>query len=554
MQNNLNPDIIMSNDDLSVGADTNVDNYSIEELLAILELDDPNEQDIVDVSNSYIQRFQYEQPNTVFASFFTNIQRKLVQYIRDIKTQIVQQASGAPVLVTPASRDIGIPNPRDHMDEDAEVYGEGPMPMSRKTVPVNNVFDTKIAQDKLNPNLENVTSRVIVLDSQYRQMDGSVSASSTDYTADLSETLNNVISLRLFSIQIPFTWYLIDVAYGNTCMWVTNSGNTFLVEIDSGNYSASDLCVALNAAFVQAGFVVSSASGVATYSASSGKVTLSLGGTVDPSGNIIYGIAEGANAEPSSPYITFFDFSRKLKCKEGCASATLCFDRSLGWTLGFRLHTFPIYSTGNVGTAVVNVSGPKYFILILDDFNQNHINNGVVNIAEYSSRLSLPSYYSPDYPITCVPNVGGVDELSALQAKALGVNINNLAGLVLDNTYISTTVTPVMLPSAPRTLTQAQIYTINEIIKNREKSISYRGKPPSSSDALAIIPLKVNGLRFGDVYVELGGSLQDNKRIYFGPVNIERMRVRLVDDKGYTVNLNGGDWAFTLISENLYQY
>jgi len=554
MQNNLSPNNIEFDDEDVVGfdgVDTNVNNYSIEELLAILELDDPTEQDIVDVSNSYIQRFQYEQPNTLFASFFSNIQRKLVQYIRDIQAQIVQQEAVGP-LVTPPTNNA-TPDPREHIDDEAEVFGNSQMPMARKTVPVNNVFDTKIAQDKLNPNLENVTSRVVVLDSQYRQMDGSVSASSTDYTADLSETLNNVISLRLFSIQIPFTWYVIDVAYGNTCMWLTNNGNTFLIEIESGNYSAADLCTALNAAFVDAGFAVTSPTGVATYNASSGKVTFSLGGTVDPSGNIIYGIAYGSVAESNSPYITFFDFTRKLKCKQGCAT-TSYFDRSLGWALGFRLHTFPIYSTGNVGTAVLNLSGPKYFILIVDDFNQNHINNGVVNIAEYSSRISLPSYYSPDYPITCVTNPAGVDDLNELQANALGVNINNLAGLVLDNTYMSTTVTPVLLPSAPRTLTQAQIYTINEIIKNREKTISYRGKPPSSSDALAIVPLKVNGLRFGDVYVELGGSLQDNKRVYFGPVNIERLRVRLVDDKGYTVNLNGSDWAFTLICENLYQY
>ena len=56
------------------------------------------------------------------------------------------------------------------------------------------------------------------------------------------------------------------------------------------------------------------------------------------------------------------------------------------------------------------------------------------------------------------------------------------------------------------------------------------------------------------MYIEFGGSLQDNKRIYFGPVNIERMRVKLMDDKGNTVNMNGADWSVTLISENLYQY
>jgi hypothetical protein len=56
------------------------------------------------------------------------------------------------------------------------------------------------------------------------------------------------------------------------------------------------------------------------------------------------------------------------------------------------------------------------------------------------------------------------------------------------------------------------------------------------------------------MYVDFSGSLQDNPRIYFGPVNIDRLRVRLVDDMGRTVNLHGVDWSITLISENLYQY
>ena len=49
-------------------------------------------------------------------------------------------------------------------------------------------------------------------------------------------------------------------------------------------------------------------------------------------------------------------------------------------------------------------------------------------------------------------------------------------------------------------------------------------------------------------------SLQENKRVYFGPVNLVRMRVTLIDDMGNIVNLNGADWNITLISEILYQY
>jgi hypothetical protein len=112
---------------------------------------------------------------------------------------------------------------------------------------------------------------------------------------------------------------------------------------------------------------------------------------------------------------------------------------------------------------------------------------------------------------------------------------------------------PVVLPSAPRTLTQAQLYTINEINKNQFQT-NYRAKAPTSSDILAIIPVKTSGLQTGNVLVELTGSLQDNIRTYFGPVNIERMAVKLLNDKGHVLNLNGLDWAITLICDCLYQY
>jgi hypothetical protein len=464
-------------------------------------------------------------------------------------------------------------------EQKIDIYDNDHLPMKREQLGITSTIDTKVAQDKLNPNLENVTSRVIVLDSQYRQMDGGLSASSTDYTLDLSEKLSNVISLRLYSIQIPFNWYTIDTVYGNTCFWISNFdalGNlgTFLIEISPGNYSPADLLTALNNAFASpinpatgqpypylVGFTppLSNPTLVpVSYNNANGKLTITLDGFKDPNGNVIVAIDPGTIATTSDPYITFFDFTRQLQCKENCSSPGLYFDRSLGWIMGFRLPNSPIVVGGNTGSAVVNLFGSKYFILIIDDYNQNHINNGVISIAELSTRLSMPTYYTPDMPYTCTSNSNNIidfqNNLTEAQAVALGVNINNVSGLILDNTYVNNKSTPTILPSAPRTLTQAQIYTINQIIKNREKTVSFRGKPPSSSDALAIIPLKVGGLKLGEMYIEFGGTLQDNKRVYFGPVNIDRMHVKLLDDKGYPVNLNGGDWAVTLISENLYQY
>jgi hypothetical protein len=69
------------------------------------------------------------------------------------------------------------------------------------------------------------------------------------------------------------------------------------------------------------------------------------------------------------------------------------------------------------------------------------------------------------------------------------------------------------------------------------------------------MPVKTSvGVPTGSLLVEFSGSLQKSERTYFGPVNIERLAVKLLDDKGNVLNLNGNDWCFTLVAECLYQY
>lgn len=64
---------------------------------------------------------------------------------------------------------------------------------------------------KLNPLLTETQKRVLQLDSQFRNYD--TYPSSTDYIINLSETLNNVVSLRLHSVSIPYTWYNVSNVY-----------------------------------------------------------------------------------------------------------------------------------------------------------------------------------------------------------------------------------------------------------------------------------------------------------------------------------------------------
>ena len=234
--------------------------------------------------------------------------------------------------------------------------------------------------------------------------------------------------------------------------------------------------------------------------------------------------------------------------------------------MGYRLPIQAVFTGGNIARAVINLYGTKYFIIVLDDFNQNRINNGLVSITELSNSLPIPSYYNTSQPYTCntsISNLTPIFDLDALgqlsntspaEAGLLGLNQDNLFNSLLDKLDLSMGNVQEILPSAPRTLTQAQIYTINEIIKNRSKTISFRGNAPTNSDIFAVIPIKYGSMATGQLYTELSGQFQDNKRIYFGPVDIDRLKIQLLNDRGNVVDLNGADWSITILAELLYQY
>jgi hypothetical protein len=425
--------------------------------------------------------------------------------------------------------------------------------MKQKQLGVANNFVVNVAQDTLNPNLKNSTQRFINLDSQFRQVAG-IGDSSTDYTCDLSDPLTNVLSMRLYSFQIPYTWYAIDYNYGNTSIWISNSDGTINTQISvtPGNYSPSDFVTELATAFTNAGFSgvsgsTSSSSAQIYYNQNNAKITLNL-----------YGIT-GPFTIDTTTTITFFDYTAKLKEQEpGGIQPQSYINQTLGWIMGYRLPYISVSETGNTAPAVLDLNGPKYLIISIDDYNQNHINNGLVSITELSKTLKMPNYYSPDLPYQITTpvsnlqtNINSINTDYALNSN--GLIQEDSGDLLMDKLNASFKKIPQLLPSAPRTLTQSQLYTINQIIKNNDNNSNFRTMAPTTTDVFALIPVKSN-MTTGKTYVEFSGSLQDNTRTYFGPVNIDRLRVRLLDDKGNVLDLHGGEWSITIISENLYQY
>ena len=548
--------------------DTDISHYTISEMLQILDMDELDENEIIQKTDTYSDQ---NANNTSLSLFFQEMQSELLQYMnstqdnstQDNSTQNPDNTQTSPNAEKQTSdwytnealqqSDPTQQSKNTDRTQQIDVYNNPQVPMNRQQLGINNTYSVPVAQDSLNPNLENKTSRFLNLDSQYRQSTTMIENLATDYTVDLSDPLTNVLNMRLYSYQIPFTWYTIDTAYGNTCFWINMETTDptsvpIAISIESGNYTSAELVTALNAAFVVAGFTPTTIQPV-SYNSNNGKITISL-----------MGVSYGLQPITEQSAIIFYDYTATLQCNISCVNVSHYINQTLGWVMGYRLPQIQIqYSSTTPGQiiplvapAILNLTGTKYIILVLDDYNQNHINNGLVSITEMSKTLKMPSYYSPDLPYICSRALSQDINLQLQQLQQTQSTNPDL--IVTDNLDPNYKSYPQMLPSAPRILTQSQIYTINEIVKNNDNNTNYKTKAPTNTDVFAIIPIKPSGASIGDLLVEFSGSLQDNKRTYFGPVNIDRMRIKLVNDKGNVMNLNGADWSITIIAELLYQY
>jgi hypothetical protein len=526
--------------------DFNIEHYTLSECLIILGLDTFDEDVIVEKTQTYMDMYEQEG-NTQMVVFFQDMQNRLLHEdgdVEDVKTKQWYQTANA-LEQTDSIQRHKITDRKNKIN----VYSNQHVPMNREQLGLANTVSVPVSQDTLNPNLKNITSRYINIDSQYRQSTNGQDSSSTDFTMDLSESLNNVLSMKLYSIQIPYTWYAVDENIGNTTFWVVFDNNleiAFPVVVKPGNYTPDDFVEAVNNCFdPSSGWnmpLCVNKKYPMSYSKNTGKISIQFS-SVDSwtnKGNTYYVVSEETQ-------IMFFDVTGYLHTTNGTnINATI--NNTLGWLMGYRLPYITILPSydPNVADTLIDLYGPRYLILAIDDFNQNHINNGLITITEVSKNIKLPSYYVPTMPVKYTDPKE--NNLSANMATA-GDN----GELLMDKLNLSNKRIAQILPTAPRILTQAQIYSINEIMKNNEQNTQYKNRAPSSSDTFALLPVKHTN-EIGSVMIELTSSLQENKRVYFGPVNIDRMRIRWYDDKGNILNMNGADWSITLIAEILYQY
>ena len=564
----------------TTGVDLTVENYSIIELLGRLGLtENATKADIKRVTEGFFHKYRNSPNAKVFQNFFTAAQAKLYKYIDEGILESQKHMSFADTtsnMYNPDQQerskgmDGGITYQSDpgyfflaEQNKDinrgnyVQITGTGesgtsrPI-MTRRKLPVTQQYPVDTVQGQLNPIFRSKHTTTLSIDSQYRewkqevpdttryQFDtiGGVSCeagieispglvgSSTDFTLNIVPPLSNVISLRLAAIEIPKTWYEFSSDYGT---------NMFKIAVPEDRITGDLADVSNNGA----GFIKNEETGkweieIKIISPTLNPDASNPDGTANPDDNqgdftgtdIIANLAASLEEihkawkikmNSRTKYVTIYDSSYNaidLIFYDDSWSKGICGDK--GAKLDFNLGTMLGYTKskytggyGYRGGSGLKEKSVSYLFLSIDDFANNRISSSIA-----AQENVLPKFTTPDYAkeIKCGEN----DRLANHNA-----------------------------------LTEKQKFTANEMEAAKETSSQNRFFSPTPPDTLARISIPGGAIE----KIQLAGlQLQINRRDYFGPVTIKRMRVRLFDNKGRLLNLNNDNFSFQLLVEHLYQF
>ena len=369
------------------------------------------------------------------------------------------------------------------------------------------------------PEAKRTVTRLISVDSYYR--DTLADLNTDTFSFYIAEKLTDVVSIALYSIEIPYSWYTFSAAKGTNCIVLKTLRNPSTpiqcsCFIADGNYTA----IALKDAV--------------TASINSGLISLYGDLSTTPSVELeINPVSACLKITVSNLY----DFPIKIVWFDPTFTTpdllTSRINKSLGWALGFRSDSTilaPDLIAGSTGIVTVvapsllSVNATKSIFMQLDDHIPGRFVNSVVSLG----------YIDPSIP-------------------SINTNTGELSYRSGDETRL--------LASGPRRMTAKQIFSFNA---KSDSTTSYSRVRDIASDSnlFAKIPLKKPGEwgfhdENGDFHshddgptktiVEFSGPLQLNLREYFGTVTLSKMSVSIFDDRGNSLGLNGMDWAFTLI-------
>lgn len=460
--------------------DTNINNYDTIELLNVLKIPNHKEPQLLEIYNSaknIIQRLKTKkhlENRDELINFFKNALEKVTN---DLSLRVPKDMMDS--LIDESKYDT-LPEPAKDRFYQPPIIREQVYPGAvPPQVPNPIAFHTSNTQNPrglVNPLKKETINSTLTIHSKFRNSSNTGGNCKTpfvltsDFSVDLNEPYNNVISMKLASCELmngyyPFSDYLKTNQFTFKIFEINASGNRVTssefpvtLTIPEGNYTASFMQT-----FLQALINGSTDAWLSNTSAGTSLINADYN---QQKGKFYFSKAASTFSSSSGPSNYGFDLifaidsdpNRDIEC-------------NMGWLLGYQKSHY-YFETDYTDTSVSGVNSS----ILLDGYNPE----GILDFTGTKFFLLEITDYNKNY---------------------------------------------------------SEVFKYNTYKRN----INYK-------DILAKIP---NTAPTTNIIFEDSSDRILKTRKYFGPVRINKLKVRLLDDYGRVINLNGGDLIITLEIETL---
>ena len=240
--------------------------------------------------------------------------------------------------------------------------------INKNSTPYGSSFPSEFYQGVINPLKKRVITQNLNINTIFR--DNYYSTQSTNFNMELPNRFTNILSMQLASLELPTTYYVISKQLGNNFFQIKLDivKQSAIIIIPDGNYSSAAIIDYLNN-YVTSGPLANTYFGYIYF-------TQNLSGSGNGSGQMVIGI-NSTYVPPASltPLTTPFNFTVNFQSdNQGYADYSTTLPLKLGWLLGYREGVYANNST-YVSEGLMDLSGPKYFYLCINDY-QDNVNNG----------------------------------------------------------------------------------------------------------------------------------------------------------------------------------
>ena len=356
--------------------DLNIDNYTKQELASLFDLPANYDDSILEIKESKLR--ENIMKNTEINKDTQNTQLKTVNFLVKAKTILLNnyKQDKNPELqqkildfynTSYELKATKLEDPDEHMIQ------------VRPDKPYLSSYPSEFFPGIINPLKKRSIKKNLNIDTRFRE--NYFSSPSTNFNFALPIDFDNVLQMQLTSLELPTTYYNVSKQYGNNFFSITANTSTSVVNIPDGNYTYEGIVNIINTQLTNLGAPFNEIVFLLNINNNSGSGQMMVG--VKPPPNITTITSLSLNFQADRFGID--DRSTPLPLK-------------FGWTIGFRNGIYE-NNLNYVSEGVVDVTGPRYIYLVVDDHN-NNVNNGFYSAFNSSllnnnilARISLQSRF-----------------------------------------------------------------------------------------------------------------------------------------------------------------